>query len=426
MIKVILSLLLMFAPIHAGGFELNEQVNFLFFGAFAMIIVYNIGYFVFTKSSTYSTYFSFHVTLFIVMLFYTGMFEESWVDFTVYGVPVGFFFLATAMLFAFTRDFFDLRTLYPKIGKYFDKLIIVNLAFLFLSAFSISNNILEAFAIGLVIVEALGLLVFSAYFAYIKKNIYARFYFFSFSFLFSTLIFVFLSYFKVIDLSESTPYLFEIAILLEASGLSLSLSYKQKETALELKQKELLFKELSHRVQNNLQQIISILTLQKGESKGLEIKEYLEDTINRIGSISLIHKTLQNTSNLGQINMFTYLNSLVDGYKGLSSEVDFKVECNKELELDINILTSLALILNELITNSIKHAFKDVEKATISIKLEKNEGMHFTYEDNGLGFNKELVTNSIGSKLITILSKSQLKGKLEVDSIKRYFFSLEF
>jgi len=385
MLKIVLSLLLASVYVDAGAFEFNEQINLLFFGAFAMIIVYNLGYFTITKSATYASYFSFHVTLFIIMLFYTGMLEDSWFELNIYGVPVGIFFLSVAMFLGFSRDFLDLKNLYPKVENYLNKLIILNFGLLALSAFAVSNIFLETFCISLVILEALGLLIFSAYLGYKKKDVYARFYFLSLSPLFMTLIFVFLSYFDIICLSENRPYLFEIAILLEASGFSFALAYQSKETALNLEKNELLFKELSHRVQNNLQQIISILTLQMQNSKNPETKENLEDTINRINAISLIHKTLQNSSNLGKVNMYAYLKTLIDGYKGVNPDIAFSFECSKNLELIVSKLTPLAIILNELITNSVKHAFKEVENAKIDIKLQKNKHLNFIYKDNGSG-----------------------------------------
>ena len=405
---------------------LSESYHLLFFGALGMISIYNLGYFIITKSATYASYFSFHVTLFIMMLFFTGVVEESWFDVNIQGIPVGLFFLSFGMLLAFSRDFFELKTISLRFENYFNKLILLNFALLLLFAFLLTNSFIEILSTTVVILESLALILFSAYLGFYKKNVYARFYLFSFLVLFLTLAFTFLSYFNIVSLPQNIDSFFEIAILIEASGLSFALAYQHQETALKLKQNELLFKELSHRVQNNLQQIISILTLQINSSESLEVNAFLEDTINRIGSISLIHKTLQNSSNVGKVNLNIFLNSLTKGYKGVNEKVNFEVVCTKDIEFEVDKLAPLALILNELITNSIKHAFKDVNDAKISIKLEERELMHFTYEDNGSGFVQDKVSNSVGTKLIHILSKTQLRGELFVDADKRYFFSLSF
>jgi two-component sensor histidine kinase len=426
MLKVISSLLLLLVNVYAGGFELSEQTNLLFFGAFAMIIIYNLGHYVISQSATYASYFLFHLFVFVIMLFFTGIFNDTLLEFTLHGVSVGWFFLATASLVAFSRDFLNLKVLYPRLIPLVNGLIVINLGFLALSAFAMSNIYLENLAIAFVILIATGLLLFSAYLSLIKKQITAKFYFFAFSFLFVNIVSVFLTHFGLLSLSPYATAFFEIGILIEASIFSFALAYQHREHLLKLKQNELLFKELSHRVQNNLQQIISILTLQIGSVEELETKGYLQDTINRISAISLIHKTLQHSKNVGKVNMYTYLQALIKGYQGLNSKVIFDFNCDKNLQLEIEKLTPLALILNELITNSIKHAFKETPSPQIRLSLEEHSQLTFTYKDNGSGFKEGSVTTSLGTKLINILSTNQLKGTTNTDSNAHYFFSLNF
>ena len=426
MSKVILSLLLLFVNVQAGSFELSQQVDFLFFGAFAMIIIYSLAHTVMSKSAAYASYFIFHLFIFIIMLFFTGTFNDQLLEFTVHGVSVGWFFLAIASLIAVSRDFLELKNNYPRLIPIANAFILINLALLTLSAFAVSNLYLENIVIGFIILIALGLFTLSGYLGLVKKHVYARFYFFAFSFLFVNLVSVFLTHFELLDLSEHASLYFEIGILLEASIFSFALAYQHEDRLLKLKQNELLFKELSHRVQNNLQQIISILTLHISSVDEPKIKIYLQDTINRISSISLIHKTLQNSKNVGKVNMYTYLHSLVEGYKGLNSTVGFTFECNKGLELEIEKLTPLALILNELITNSLKHAFKEIQTPQIHLSLQESEELNFAYKDNGSGFDSEAVTSSLGTKLINILSISQLKGSTEIHTEPHYSFALTF
>jgi len=426
MLKISLSLLLAFVHLHAGGFESTPQTNLLFFGAFAMILVYNLGYYIMTKSATYGTYLLFHITLFIIMLFYTGAIEQPWFDVNVYDVPVGMFFLCVAMLLVFTRDYLELKTFYPKAENYVNKIVILNLGLLVLTAFTIAMDFIEIFTISLVLLEATGLLIFSGFLTFKKKNIYARFYFFSFAILFVTLIFISLAYFHIIEIGQNAVYWFELAILFEAGGFSLAIAYKHQETVVNLRQNEMLFKELSHRVQNNLQQVISILSLQMNNSENIEVSKHLEDAISRISSISLIHKTLQNASNPGKINMHTYLTSLIKGYQRLNPNIAFSIECADNIELTIKKLTHLALILNELITNSVKHAFEGIDSPQINIKLEEDALIRFTYKDNGVGFTEGTITDSLGTKLIDVLSNAKLKAKPHVDSKEHYSFSLEF
>jgi two-component sensor histidine kinase len=124
--------------------------------------------------------------------------------------------------------------------------------------------------------------------------------------------------------------------------------------------------------------------------------------------------------------MYTYLHSLIEGYKGLNSNVAFTFECDEAIELELEKLTPLALIVNELITNSLKHAFKDTLSPQIHLSLQEHEQLTFSYDDNGSGYEEASVTNSLGTKLINILSLVQLKGTSMIETQDHYTFSLTF
>jgi len=426
MFKLILIFILLLENLYAGNSVLDQNVNLLFFGAFFMIIAYNINHLIITKSATYASYTMFHISLFIVMLFSSGMIGENWFELNIYDIPIGILFLSSAMLVAFNRDYLEIKSFNSKIYKSMNGIIVINLGLVFISAYAVWNQALELFSIGLLLMEAFGLLFLSTYLSIYQKDIYTRFYLMSFSFLYIALVLVLISYFGFNIINYNMQYLIQLAILIEAVGLSLAIAYKQKEIEINLKQNKLLFKELSHRVQNNLQQIISILTLQINTTKDTYVQKQLEETINRINAISLIHKNLQSSLHVGKIEMYTYLETLVRGYQKINPNIVFVLKCTKGIELTIDKVTPLALILNELITNSIKHAFTDVQKPEITIILKEDNIISFIYEDNGQGFKKESVKTSIGTNLINILSKTQLKGKVNIDSNKHYLFSLEF
>ena len=426
MLKIVFSLLLFFVSLHADSIASKEQIHFLFFGAFAMMILYNFAYSLITKTATFMSYALFHLSLFIIMLFFTELVGTSFTHLQVERVPVGFLFLAVVMLLAFSRDFLEIKRVSPLIIPYINSLIIINMLPIFLSAFISISSTIKEFSILFLVLEILTVMFFTAYLAFKKKHLYGVFYFLSFFPLFTILVLSLVSYVSHIELSEHMEYWFEVAILVEASGLSLVLIYQHKETTLLLRQNELLFKELSHRVQNNLQQVISIITLQIGSSQDERTKEYLEETISRISAIALIHKTLQHSSKLGVVNMNSFFNMLTKAYSKLDTSVTFKISTTQEMELDVERLAPLALILNELITNSLKHAFRGEEDAQIFIGLKEDDDLLFTYEDNGKGIDEESTQDSIGSKLITILAKNQLKGEVSTDTDGRYFFSLKF
>jgi len=403
-----------------------EPSNLLFFGAFGMIIIYNLGYLILLRSATYASYFMFHTCLVAIMLFYTGFIEDPWFDVTLHGVPAGVFFLAVIFFLAFSRDFLEPKTLSPKIEGYFNKSIVLNSGFLLLFAFSANSTLLENIVVAVLMVEICLLLLFAAYLG-MNGNVYARYYLVSFSFLLGALFTASLGYIGLADLPDTLPHLFEAGILVEAGGLSFAMAYKQKASDIRLRQNELLFRELSHRVQNNLQQITSILTIQMRAVDDAALKAHLEEAINRIGSISLIHKMLHNASLPGSVNMETYFKAFLEGYRGLNPSVNFHVKCAPEIELGIDRLTPLALIVNELITNSVKHGLKSIEDAHIHIALEERNGMLFTYDDNGTGYDEETSTDaSLGTKLIRLLSTSQLKGEMRIDTEGSYSYTLHF
>ena len=427
MLKIVFSLLLLFVSLNADTFGSEEQVHILFFGAFAMMIFYNFSYSLITKTAAFMSYTLFHLSLFLIMLSFTGQLKSPLTNLQVENIPVGYLFLAVVMFLGFSRDFLEVKRIIPLFMKHFNSLIVINMIFVFLSAFITLTPLLQEFTILFIVAEVSAIILFSAYLALKRETPYARFYFLSFMPLFLLVILSLVGYLAHISLSEHLTYWFEAVILLESVGLSLTLIYQHKETTLRLRQNELLFKELSHRVQNNLQQVISIITLQIGSTEDKKTQEYLEETINRISAIALIHKTLQKSSTLGMVNMATFLQALTLAYEKLDTSVSYALTCANELELDVEKLAPLALILNELITNSLKHAFSDVKKARINISLQEKEGeVLFEYEDNGEGIKKEESKDSIGSKLITILAKNQLKGELVIDTKNRYYFSLKF
>lgn len=426
MLKIFSGLLLLSVYLNAASLELSEQLDYLFFGAFGMIVIYNLGYYLIMKDKMYADYFIYHFFILIIMLFYTGMFDSTLEYYNLVGVPVGLFLFASLALISFSKNLLNIQSIHPKMELYVKYAQFTLLGFFALSVFPIinTNAILVNMAAGYIILLAILLLGIAAYLSVVKKEMYAHFFLVSFIGVLLSVVMAFLSYFYVISLSPQMTHIIEFSLLFEASMFSFVMSYKHKETMLKLRQNELLFKELSHRVQNNLQSIISILSLQKSRVKELEIKEYLQDTINRIRTISLIHEKLQNSKEVAKADMNIYLNSMLEPYKILNKDITFQLVCVKGLYLNLEQLTPLALIINELITNSIKHAFLNVQSPKIFIILYHDSRYKFTYEDNGVGH--ETDNKSLGSMLIENLSTSQLKGEYKVDSKDKYNFTLTF
>ena len=175
-------------------------------------------------------------------------------------------------------------------------------------------------------------------------------------------------------------------------------------------------------VKNNLQIVSSLLNLQAGYITDNKILEVFKESQTRIRSMALIHEKLYQSRDLDKINFSDYIDSLIkDLYKSYRSQLS-RITINYEtgqifLEIDQAILCGL--IINELISNSIKHAFKDTDEGEIQVKIfNEGEDYQIIVEDNGIGFPKDFDienTDSLGLQLVTSLT-SQMAGKLEINS----------
>ena len=199
-----------------------------------------------------------------------------------------------------------------------------------------------------------------------------------------------------------------------------------------LKEKEVLLKEIYHRVKNNMQVISSILNLQ---SKHIEDKRALEIFRNgqsRIKSMALVHEKLYGSEDLAGIDFAEYTRSMTSNLFGLyqvSEAVRLKIDI-KDILLNINTAIPCALIISELISNSIKYAFPGGIEGEIRIGLytDKNGKFKLIVKDNGVGFPKEIdfrKTESLGMQLVIMLVE-QLDGTVELDRSEGTAFTIQF
>lgn len=190
---------------------------------------------------------------------------------------------------------------------------------------------------------------------------------------------------------------------------------KQKE------QIEVLLKEIHHRVKNNLQIINSLINLQSGYIDDDKVQEMFKEARNRIITMALIHEKLYESKDLTNINLKQYLDKLLLYLKSsyiLNDNVQFKTAI-EDIKLNIDTVIPLGILLNEIISNSLKYAFNEnVQQPEIYISIKKIENEHYELlaGDNGKGFEKNIFqsqTNTLGLELIKLLSE-QLNGKVEL------------
>jgi two-component sensor histidine kinase len=197
-----------------------------------------------------------------------------------------------------------------------------------------------------------------------------------------------------------------------------------------LKEKEVMLQEIHHRVKNNLQVILSLLSLQAEGIADRPVRAMFEESRNRIKSMALIHEKLYESRDMAHIDFKAYLQSLVSGIANTYKRQD--VICSVEMgpvELSVNIGIPCGLIVNELVSNSLKHAFPEGKKGMIRVGINKNSDSYvLTVEDNGVGFPEEAdfrKTSSLGLLLVNVLTR-QVLGTIELSRGNGTKFSITF
>ncbi|MCG3166008.1 MAG: hypothetical protein POELPBGB_01783 [Bacteroidia bacterium] len=208
---------------------------------------------------------------------------------------------------------------------------------------------------------------------------------------------------------------------------------QEKELQESLKEKEVLLKEVHHRVKNNMQVISSILNLQSSYIKDETAVEMLRESQDRIKSMAFIHESLYQGKNLSHVKFSEYVRNLVSnlfhtyGVNKAGLKLKFDLD-----EVFLNLDTSIpcGLIINELISNALKYAFTDRETGTLSVTLKKLEGGKLKLEiaDDGKGFPKEINwkdTESLGLQLVVTLA-GQIRGDIQMETKKGTTFTIVF
>lgn len=199
-----------------------------------------------------------------------------------------------------------------------------------------------------------------------------------------------------------------------------------------LAEKEVLLKEVHHRVKNNLQIIVSMLNMQISQISEEKLINMLRISQSRIRTIAMIHEALYHSTDLINIEYERYLRQfmryLIQTYLLPNSKIEIETYC-ENLSLDINLAIPCSLILNELVSNSLKHAFPNSMPGKVIVRFAKrNEMYRLIVEDNGVGLPGGLdidKINSLGLILVRTLT-TQLKGNLKYDCTDGCRFEINF
>ncbi len=200
-----------------------------------------------------------------------------------------------------------------------------------------------------------------------------------------------------------------------------------------LKEKEILLQEIHHRVKNNMQVINSLLKLQANNIEDIQIKEVLKESQSRVYAMSAVHETLHGSEKLSQIDLKDYLSRITNSVFQTYSINPGKVKLNSEIEdfpISLNQAYPLGLIINELLSNSLKYGFPEDKSGEVTVSTKKTDKAYeLTVMDDGIGMPENLDwknSSTLGLKLIQTLVENQLDGSIDMESKNGTKFIIKF
>ncbi len=220
------------------------------------------------------------------------------------------------------------------------------------------------------------------------------------------------------DLGNETP----ASICLLVTDLTEQKRTEKKMQA-SLLEKEMMLKEIHHRVRNNLQVISGLLQLQAKASKNQELVEIFQESQNRIHAMATVHEKLYSSGDFSGIDLAGYIRSLsqylFQSYNVNPGNIDITIQADGEVLVNIQKAIPCGLIMNELISNAFKHAFPGDRPGELKIIIRKikDTEIEVVVHDNGMGLPDDVDIyhpRSMGLDLVTGLVKNQLDGRIEV------------
>lgn len=428
--------------------EIKHQVVLcLFFGAMFILAIYNFFIYFFTRDISYFYYVVYIFGLIIHHLMYTGIANIYLFDYESMLIIVSLASVVVALpiyaLGLFTKSFLQTKQ-YPKLNRILNLfLILIPVSIIF---FLLTDDY-DKYRNSITMIFLLFLMIITLY-AVIKKNQQAYFILFGWFIFLSSGLLMYLSSAGIFNITKYFPYLIETSFVMEAIIFSIALANRitslqkerneanqklilQKENETKrltnevnlrtqdlknaLDEKELLLKELNHRVKNNMQTIVSLIRLQSDEVEDEKLRDILLTIQNRISAMGHLHELLYRQDNIEYIDVYEYFELLIEEVKdSYDSYIDIHLEITTKLKMEQAIYCGL--IINELITNSFKYAFQGKDEGNISVVLKKeDESICLIVSDDGIGYDKNTPTNSLGLTLVNTLAINQLRGEILIN-----------
>ncbi len=420
-----------------------DKLNFLFLGSIVALLVYNMFLLLLTRDVTYFYYILMMSTFLILELFMSGFLAKYIENFYVSRIDIYILLLVMAFSLAmFTSSFLDLPNRYPDMQRVIHYLLIF-LVMLFLLNIT---DVVPTLAQRVLYMMSFSILIYIGVYAYKNGSKQAGYYIFGWALLLCSAVLMATHQAGLLDWYDKIPHIGKFSIFAEGILFSMALSArintlknekekaiqmllkerkkeqeklenyareKTKELKLAIDEKTMLLKELHHRVKNNLQIVISLLRLQSDKFDNHEINEILTKSENRIKAISSVHELLYKSDSIIEIDMQHYFESLSkDISDSFSKEVDIKVDSRVKMGMDKAIYCGL--ILNELLTNSLKYAFEKSGEIRVNL-VHIDHSYTLTIQDNGKGFDIKATKSGLGMQLVKTLVTKQLKGRMRIE-----------
>ena len=410
--------------------EIKYQIILaLFFGAMLIMGFYNLFIFFFTKDISYFYYVIyvfgviFHQSMYVGIINIYFLPQEA-INFIMHyaSIVVAIPIYALAL---FTKTFLQTKQ-YKVVNYIFNVLLaLIPLTALFFIIFDSYKEYRNLFNM----ILGFYLLLITIYATY-KKNKQAYFILSGWLIVVSAAMVMYLSSAGIFSIYNYFPYITEVAFVLEALIFSIALAnrinvlskklqakvYDQNiDIQASLTEKQTLLKELNHRVKNNLQTMLSLIRMQIDETNSIQCKDQLMTIQNRINAMNYLHELLYTESNTAYVDTNQYISMISDQ---LFESNDIPVDIFIDVSTDFRSTDAIycGLIINELLTNSFKYAFKN-DDGEINIILYKKKFLyHLIVEDNGIGFDSQQIKNSLGLSLIENLVTIQLNGTIDIQS----------
>ncbi|MCX8028189.1 MAG: PAS domain S-box protein [Thermodesulfovibrionales bacterium] len=187
-----------------------------------------------------------------------------------------------------------------------------------------------------------------------------------------------------------------------------------------LHEKEMLIREIHHRVKNNLQVILSLINIQSNTADDEKTKNILQDLDSRIKAMAIVHETLYQSEDLAQIDLCQYTNKLINSLNDAYGRSDLRIRASCDnITIPFEMAIRIGLMLNEMVSNAFKHAFKDVYNGLIEVRAFMVDSTRFriVVSDNGVGIKDDFESKkgSLGFQLLNLLVK-QMSGEMMIKS----------